>query len=102
MNKIVVGTTPTIKYVFSKVNVNDINIAILTISRYNQVLITKTLDDATVGEDFISFILTQQETLDIGVGEAEIMLNWVDNSGVRGTGKTAQVKFLDNDIKEVL
>lgn len=79
--KIIIGTTPTIKYVFSKVNVNDINIAILTVSRYNQVLITKTLEDATVGEDSISFTLTKQETLDVGVGDAELIIN---NSGGNG------------------
>ena len=53
MVKIIIGTTPTIKYKFSVVDPADFSEAIMTIkdSRKQEKLI-KTLDEATVGTDY--------------------------------------------------
>ena len=102
ITEIVIGTTPTIKYTFNKVNVNDITKAILSISRYDNVILTKSLSEATVGNDFLSWTLTQEETLNVGESTVNIMLNWVDTSGIRGVGESMLIKFTKNDINEVL
>lgn len=104
MVKIVIGTTPTIKYTFKTVDPADFAEAILTIkdSRKTEKL-RKTLDTATVGTDYVEWTLTQAETLSLGTGSAlSMMLNWMTNSGVRGTSAEEAVVAVNNQIREVM
>lgn len=104
MVKIILGTTPTIKYKFSIVDPADFAEAILTIkdSRKTEKL-RKTLDTATVGTDSIEWTLTQEETLSLGTGSAlSMMLNWLTNSGVRGASAEEAVIAVNNHIREVI
>ena len=100
--QIVVGTTPTITYTFKSVAPSDITTAVLTIRKAGKIVLTKDLWKATVAESSISWTLTQAETLAIGTGDAEMMLNWVTNQGVRGIGKRETVVFVRNHITEVM
>ena len=102
MTAIVVGTTPTIVYNFKSVAPSDITTAVLTIKKAGSIVLTKDLTDAEVAESSISWTLTQSETLAIGIGDAEMMLNWVTNQGVRGIGKKEMVTFIRNHITEVM
>lgn len=102
MQKIVVGTTPKIRWHFSKNNVSDIVTATMTIKRYGTNVVEKDIESATINGNEIIYSLSQDETLGIGVGICEIMLNWVTNNGVRGTSDIARIEFTKNHINEVL
>ena len=104
MVKIIIGTTPTIKYKFSIVDPVDFAEAIMTIkdSRKTEKL-RKTLDEATVGSDYIEWTLTQEETLLLGTGSAlSMMLNWLTNGGTRGASAEEAVVAVNNHIREVI
>ena len=102
MNKIIIGTTPTITYRFKVVDVSEITVAILTIKERGVNIIEKTLSDATIGEDSLSWTLTQEETLSIGARAATMMLNWVTEDGTRGASEQVFITGGDNHIREVI
>ena len=102
MQEIVSGTTPTITYTFSQVRPSDIESAVLTAKRRGVIVLAKDLEAATVTEESISWTLTQAETLALGIGSVEIMLNWLDANGKRGVGKTVTVSVTPNHIREVM
>lgn len=101
MNKIIIGTTPTIIYTFKTVSVSDITVAILTIKSGKDTL-TKTLEDAEVGEDRLSWTLTQEETLSICSETSSMMLNWKTSDGTRGASAKTTVVMSDNYVREVI
>ena len=76
MTKIIIGTTPTITYKFKVVDASEITVAILTIKERGVNIIELNLSDATVGEDSLSWTLTQEETLQLGAKTVTMMLNW--------------------------
>ena len=102
MHKIVAGTTPTITYSFSKVKPSDITVAVLTAKRRGAIVLEKTPATATVTDAAISWTLAQEETLDLGLGEVEIMLNWIDSGGKRGVGKIIGARVIPNHVNEVM
>ena len=102
MNSIIIGTTPTIKYTFSAVSVTDITKAILTIKKGSDILIERDLTTATVGEDSISWTLTQQETLSIGTSIVRVMCNWLLSDGTRGASNEIDIRMEDNHKQEVI
>lgn len=102
MTKIIIGTTPTITYKFSVVSVSDIVSAILTVKERGVTIIEKTLADASIGEDTLSWTLTQRETLDMGARSASIMLNWKLNDGTRGASKEEVITGVSNHVREVM
>ena len=102
MTQIIIGTTPTITYTFKTVSPADLTKAILTIKCAGQVILEKTLADATVGEDTLSWTLTQQETLNIGTRSGKMMLNWLTHSGKRGASEETTIAGIQNHVKEVI
>lgn len=102
MTQIIMGTTPTITYTFKTVSPADLVKAILTIKCAGQVIIEKTLDDAVVGENSLSWTLTQQETLNIGTRSGKMMLNWLTNSGKRGASAETAIVGVINHKMEVI
>ena len=102
MTKIIIGTTPTITYKFKIVDVSEITVAILTIKERGVNIIELNLSDATVGEDSLSWTLTQEETLLIGTRTATMMLNWKTEDGTRGASEQVFVTGGDNHIREVI
>lgn len=101
MAEVVMGTTPTITYKFKSVDVADITIAILTIKAGPVIRIELDLNAASVGEDTISWTLTQEQTLSV-LGRSEVMINWVTNQGLRGTSAKTMLLFTGNHISEVI
>lgn len=99
---IIIGTTPTIKYKFRVVDVSTITTAILTVEKNGRNIVKRNMSTATVGEDFLSWDLTQEETLRIGRGGATIMINWLTLNGKRGASAEAPIRMDDNHIKEVI
>ena len=102
MTKIIIGTTPTITYKFKVVNVSEITVAILTIKERGVNIIELNLSDATVGEDSLSWTLTQEETLQMGVKTCTMMLNWKTEDGTRGASEEVFIQGAPNHIREVI
>lgn len=102
MTKIIIGTTPTITYKFKVVDVSEITVAILTIKERGVNIIELNLSDATVGEDSLSWTLTQEETLLIGARTATMMLNWKTEDGTRGASEEVFITGANNHIREVI
>ena len=102
MVKIIIGTTPTIKYKFKIVDVSDIVVAIFTIKTRNAIMVEKTLVDATVEENSLSWTLTQEETLSLGPKSYSMMLNWKTQDGTRGASEETAITGASNHIKEVI
>ena len=102
MTTIVIGTTPTIIYKFSVISTDDLIQAKMTIKGKNVILLSKFLSEATIGEDNISWKLSQAETLSLGVGTRSMMLNWLTADGTRGVSKETIVNSTNNHIPEVM
>ena len=102
MTRIIIGTTPTITYTFKVVPVSSIVKAVLTVKERGVNIIEKDLSDATVGEDTLSWTLSQEETLSIGVKSASIMLNWLTADGTRGASREEIINGMNNHIREVM
>lgn len=102
MDKLFVATTPSISYKFKVVPVENIVTAVLTCKKDDEILIRKTLSDATVGTDTLTFTFTQEDTILLGVGRTKVLLNWVTDGGTRGTSNEMLIDFRSNHIEEVL
>lgn len=102
MKKIVVGTTPKIRWKFSNVDVSDIVTATMTVMRYGKTLIVKDITDSVITDNEITYSLSQNDTLKIGTGSCEMMLNWVTSDGIRGTSEILRIEATKNHINEVL
>lgn len=103
MYKFIIGTTPTIKFVFHAVDPSDFVTAILTIKdRFDTIQIRKTLDEAFVGENYIYWTLTQEDTIRMGAYRFTAMCNWVTEDGIRGASEEVDIKGVPNHIEGVL
>lgn len=102
MAEIIRGTTPTIKYKFETVEPSDIVVAYLTAKQNDDVLIDKGLSEATVGDDYLAWTLTQEETLNLSRGKAYLMCNWKNTYGTRGASRVLAVNIVDNQKDEVI
>lgn len=102
MAAIIIGTTPTIQYTFKTVSVEYITKAFLTVKKKGAIILKKELADATVGEDTISWRLTQSDTLAIGTDGARIMCNWLTTDGTRGASAETEIRTKDNHLAEVI
>lgn len=86
--EIVRGTTPTIRYTFSSVSVSNITVAKLLIEQ-GDIKIEKGLSDATTGQGYLEWTLSQTDTLSLQDKKAcRIRLDWKLQDGTRGIGKT--------------
>ena len=63
MSEITRGTTPTLPFYFSVIDVSKIVTATMTIKQDDSQIVKKTLETAEVGDDYIQWNLTQEETL---------------------------------------
>lgn len=102
MANIIRATTPTIKYTFKHVNVEDITVAYMTIMMGQEVVVEKDLVQATVEEDALSWTLTQQETLSMTGCRVSVMLNWKLSDGTRGASARTTLFMESNDKDEVI
>lgn len=102
MANIIRGTTPTIVYKFKTVNVQNIVTAFFTIKQLGILKIKKSLNDANVDNDSLSWRLSQKETLSLATGNVSIMLNWVTSDGTRGSSKRDKIVIEENHIEEAI
>ena len=105
---ITIGTTPTIIFNnFQVVKVGEIKEAVLTIKQggmYSRaVLIKRDLTTAEVSATEIAWTLTQEETLGLDPkAQAQVCMNFLTNTGLRGTSKVVNCYIEDNPLKEVM
>lgn len=99
---IIIGTTPTITYTFKTVSPSDFRACILTIKCAGQMLLEKTLADAEIGTNSVSWTLSQSETLSLGTRVAKMMCNWVTADGTRGASEITTIRGDTNHIPEVI
>ena len=105
---ITIGTTPTIIFNnFQIVKVGEIKEAVLTIKQggmYSRsVLIKRDLSTAEVSATEIAWTLTQEETLGLDPkAQAQICMNFLTTTGLRGTSKVVNCYIEDNPLKEVM
>lgn len=85
---IIRGTTPTIIFTFSEINISDIVKAYIIIKQMGQIVIERDISTADQNADSLSWKLTQAETLSLApMRQSEIYCDWVLNSGTRGRSK---------------
>ncbi len=100
---IISGTTPTISFTFSEVNVSDIAVAILTVKVSGETLIEKDLSDAGIGDNIITWELTQEETLKLKPGTiCKVCCDWKLNDGTRGRSNVGSYTVENSGINEVI
>ena len=105
MNKIIRGTTPSIKFTFKTIRTSDITAAYLTVKNKDTgtVVLDKDLTAANVTTGAISWQLSQTETLAWNTGEIfRAMLNWKTSDGLRGSSEKIYWIMDDNDKNEVI
>jgi hypothetical protein len=105
---ITIGTTPTIIFNnFQVVRVGEIKEAVLTIKQggmYSRsVMIKRDLTTAEATDTEIAWTLTQEETLGLDPkAQAQVCMNFLTNTGLRGTSKVVNCYVEDNPLKEVM
>lgn len=101
MDKIIKGTTPTIKYTFMTIAVSDVTAAYLTITDGSNT-IEKDISTADVTSTSIGWTLSQAETLSLTSSMVTVRLNWKTNDGTRGASERAYVTVESNELDEVI
>lgn len=100
--QLVRGTTPTIRYTFNTVDTSNLTVAKLRLEQGN-ILIEKDLTDGSVGEGYIEWTLSQEETLSFCEKKnCLIKLDWKLQDGTRGIGTTKTVDVISSAYDEVL
>lgn len=102
--ELVRGETPTYIVDFSvcEINTTDVQRAVLVIRQYG---IERDLRDGIIidnDKNEISYHFSQQDTLDLCVGDIQIQLDVVTNDGERCVASVGVVKVLDTLIDEVI
>jgi hypothetical protein len=70
--------------------------------RQKNVNIEKSNDDLTVDGQTVSVYLSQEETLQLVSGAAQIQLNWTYANGSRACSNIVSVQVTENLLKEVV
>ena len=91
MATIIRGTTPTITFTFADIDVNNISVAIMTVKQSGEIVIEKTLADASIGEDSLSWKLTQEDSLKlVSKLNGQLLCDWLLTDGTRGRSNVLQ------------
>ena len=89
-NEIVRGTTPSIYYKFTYVDLSYLSKAIMVVKSYGRIVIEKTLEDARIEGDTIIWRLEQEETLRLSVNTvATVVCDWLLQDDTRGRSNAA-------------
>lgn len=100
---IIRGTTPTITFTFSSVEVSNIQVAYLFVQQIDQTLIEKDISAATVDENSLSWELTQEETLSLkDRSRVKIFCDWRLASGLRGRSEVFETTVDNSGKNEVI
>lgn len=100
---IIRGTTPTVTFTFSDVDITDIAVAFLVIKQNDRKMIEKDISTATAGQHSLAWTLSQTETLMLSRGtDAKIFCDWRTVNGTRGRSVLKVEKVEDTGKNEVI
>lgn len=100
MASIIRGTTPLVKFTFSKVLPSEIAAAFLVVKQDDRIVFEKPLADATVGTSTISWRLQQEDTFMLAPKKnALLTCDWRTAAGVRSKSHTLAA-FVENGGKD--
>lgn len=88
------GTTPTIRFQYSTVDVENITEAYQTIRQLGNVTIEKKLEDARTGEDYIEWDQSQTDTLSLRTGTCEVQCKFKLLDGTVGGSNIYTIEVL--------
>ena len=100
MLEIIRGTTPTFMYTPQKARIEDIAVAYITIIS-GEVRIEKELTEATAGETYLTWTLSQAESLSLA-DNATAMVNVRTVDGTRFATKQKKYVIIPNDKEEII
>ncbi len=95
-------TTPTIKFTFSDISVNNITTAYLIVKQNGRTVIERDLSSASVEEGVISWSLAQVETGKLSKTNATIYCDWKLRDGTRGRSNVATEAIEESGKSEVI
>lgn len=95
-------TTPTIKFTFSDIDVNDITTAYLIVKQNGRNVIEHNLESATIQSGQISWTLTQAESGKLSKTNATIYCDWKLRDGTRGRSNVKTEAVEDSGKSEVI
>lgn len=102
-DSIVRGTTPTIKFKFSSVRVADIVVAYLVLKTFEREIVERDKESAEIGDDYIAWTLTQEETLRLNAGNTvKIFCDWKTADGTRGRSTIGRFDVEETGKTEVI
>lgn len=100
---IIKGTTPTIQFTFSQINVENIISAFLIIKQANRTIVEKPISEAEIGENWIQWTLSQDESLKLKDDKrADICCDWKLADGTRGRSKMAHESVEETGKNEII
>lgn len=96
------GTTPLVRWEFKTIDVSRIVTAILVIKQGDPI-VTKELSDGNVGNNYIEWILSQEDTLALSDDKpCKVYLDWLLADGTRGAGVTKLYNVGNPAVNEVI
>lgn len=101
--EIIRGTTPTVQFVFKDVEAAQIEVAFLIIKQKNMPVIERDISTSNTGENYISWTLTQEETLGLVEGIiAKVVCDWRTFQGLRGRSELFVANVESSGKNEVI
>lgn len=89
MASIIRGTTPLVKFTFSKVQPSEISTAFLVVKQDDRTVFEKALSDAIVGTNTIAWRLQQADTLKlVPKKNATLTCDWRTAANIRSKSHT--------------
>lgn len=95
------ATTPTYVLTFTDIDLMEAEAVYVTI-RQGAKSVTKTGTDLEVGADTITFMLTQEDTLTLEAGSAELQVNLLYPGGVRASSNIVGISVSRNLYPRVI
>ena len=100
-------TTPTVRFMFSEIDIDDISVAYLTIKQNNNTVIEKDINSAVITntetEQSVAWKLTQDDTLKLAKNvNALIYCDWKLTDGTRGRSHVRAEGVEDTGMQEVI
>lgn len=96
------ATTPTFTFTFpNSIDPSTFQKIVFSLTQ-NDIEFEKTDESLKIEGQTISVLLTQEETLSLRVGEAELQLNWLYADGTRACSDINKITITKNLLQEIL
>lgn len=103
MEQLARGTTPTIKWALESIDPSTITKAYLTAFQDTQVIFTKDLSQAEIGDDNIAWTLAQEDTFLLKEGSIAVFIgNILTNNSMRVRSPEGKYRVIRSGYDEVM